>query len=343
MAVRLADVAAEAGVSLATASRVLNGSSRRPKPEISERVKLAAERLGYFPNAQAQALARASAGLVGLVVHDIADPYFASIARGAQRALVGSGKQLMLASTERASGAEIEAVQAFMSYRTDAILLSGSRGYEDDDALAALLQTYRANGGRVAMIGQPLPDTHGVEIDNFASAGALARELMERGFTRFALLSGELRLSTSQQRAEGIIAALAERGLQPEVALEGAFTREGGRTLMRQLLETGDWRARDGQRLCVLCANDVMALGALAALREAGVSVPGDIALAGFDDIPTLEDQYPSVTTVRLPLEDIGHMGAQMLLSAGEDTPRSVVLGQPVLRDSTRVSAAPMT
>lgn len=342
MAVRLADVADAAGVSQATASRVLNGSARRPKAEVAERVKAAAEKLGYFPNAQAQALARSTASLMGLIVHDIADPYFSSIARGAQRGLQDSGIQLMLASTERGAQAEVEAVKSFMSYRTDAILLAGTRGFDDDAVLQQALQQYQSNGGRVAMIGQPLPGTGGVRIENAAGAKALAEALLGEGHRRFAVLTGEPELSTAVQRSEGFRAGLAEAGVQPEVVLEGVFTREGGYLMMRELLESGVvQRAGGGQDpVCVFCVNDVMALGALVALREVGLSVPEDVALAGFDDIPTLADQHPSITTVRLPLEEIGRRAAELLVAPAAEAEQGggrqiTVEGVPVLRAST--------
>ncbi|GAB3194408.1 LacI family DNA-binding transcriptional regulator [Nesterenkonia suensis] len=342
MAVRLADVAKAAGVSQSTASRVLNGSTRRPKPEIADRVRAAAEELGYFPNAQAQALARSSAGLMGLIVHDIADPYFSSIARGAQRGLAGTGVQLMLASTEREAAAEVEAVRAFMSYRTDAVLLAGSRGMEDDALLQKVLQTYQDNGGKVAMIGQPFPHAGGVQIDNEGGAAALAVELLKVGHRRFAVLGGEPQLSTSAQRSAGFLAKLKSAGVAPEVVKEGAFTRDGGYFMMSELIGSGivaSDAAREGRAspLCVFCVNDVMALGAMAAIREAGLRVPQDVAIAGFDDIPTLADQHPSITTVRLPLEEIGRMTASMMLAVGEAGRRMVIEGTPVLRESTRL------
>ena len=117
-AVTLIDIARHAGVSLATASRVLNGSARTPAEPIAERVRTSARELGYVANAQTQALARSATGLVGLVVHDIADPYFSSITRGAQRYAGGQRSQVLLAGAERNESAELEAVAAFASYRT---------------------------------------------------------------------------------------------------------------------------------------------------------------------------------------------------------------------------------
>ncbi|MBG6084305.1 LacI family DNA-binding transcriptional regulator [Zhihengliuella flava] len=336
MAVRLAEVAAEAGVSAATASRVLNGSSRRPAEEIAERVRAAAERLGYYPNAQAQALARSSASLVGLIVHDIADPYFSTIARGVQERLSGSGIQVMLASTGRDSALELEAVRSFMSHRTDAILLAGSRGLSDDEELVVALERYQGSGGRVVMIGQPLDLAGGIHLDNRGAAAALAAELLAAGHRRFAVLAGDPALITAAERVAGFVERLAEEGIEPLLVSEGVFTRDGGHDDMSRLLEAGALDLDSGQ-VCVFCANDVMALGAMTAIREHGLAVPSDVAVAGFDDIPTLGDMVPSVTTVRLPLEEIGRQAADFVLSEVDETYRESVRGEPVLRESTAV------
>ncbi|GHD06907.1 LacI family DNA-binding transcriptional regulator [Zhihengliuella salsuginis] len=335
MAVRLADVAKEAGVSQATASRVLNGSKRKPSEEIADRVRSAAERLGYFPNAQAQALARSTAGLVGLIVHDIADPYFSSIARGVQHGLDGTGVQLLLSSTGRDPDVELGAVRSFLSHRTDAILLAGSRGMSGDDELAAALTRYQENGGKVVMIGQPLALAGGIQLDNQGAAAELAQELLKLGHRRFAVLSGDQSLATARDRVSGFVEKLESSGIAPVVVREGAFTRDGGYLEMADLLRSNDLDLESGQ-VCVFCANDVMALGAMTAIRESGLRVPEDVAVAGFDDIPTLGDLVPSVTTVRLPLEEIGRMAGEFVLADGDDQRRFVVSGHPVLRESTR-------
>ena len=336
MVVRLADVAQAAGVSSATASRVLNGSARVPAEDIAGRVRAAAERLGYFPNAQAQALARSSAGLVGLIVHDIADPYFSSIAHGVQHGLRGSGLRVMLSSTDRDGETELEAVRAFMSYRTDGIVLAGSRGLDGEAELAAALEMYQKNGGKVVVVGQPLPDTLGLYVDNRGAATRLVRGLVGLGHRRFVILMGDAQLKTIEERKAGFLEGLAEAGIEPLAVLLGAFTRDGGLETMTRHLEESASDLGQGQ-ICVLAANDVMALGALTAIRRAGLRVPQDVALAGFDDISTLEDMVPSITTVHLPLDEMGERAGRMLLDGdgdgGDDV--QVVAGEPVFREST--------
>lgn len=338
MAVRLTDVANEAGVSLATASRVLNGSARKPAEEISLKVRQAAEKLGYFPNAQAQALARSSTKLVGLIVRDIADPYFSSIARGVQRGLGESGIQLLLASVGSDYEREMEAIKAFMSQRTDAIILSGSRLLKGDQQLVQLLESYQSNGGRAIMIGQPLALTGGIQIDNQGTAADLASELVRQGHRRFAILAGDPKLVTPTHRALGFKDKLELTGIEVEQTLYGAFSREGGYLAMSDYLTAREKQKISGQ-VCIFCVSDVMALGALHAIRERGLRVPEDIALVGFDDIPTLVDVTPSVSTARLPLEEIGRMAGEMVL--GESGAKLVVVsGTPVLRRSSQLAVS---
>ena len=157
----LTEVARLAGVSPATASRVLNGSARKPGQDIADRVRQAADSLGYIPNAQAQGLAKSSSGLIGLIVHDIADPYFAAIARGVQEAAREQRKMVLLATTEGAPADEKEAVAAFAARRADSIVIAGSRSSRSEDQegnadLAAELDRYCRNGGQVGVVGHPV-------------------------------------------------------------------------------------------------------------------------------------------------------------------------------------------
>ncbi len=340
MAVTLQDVAARAGVSQATASRVLNGSARVPGEGVADRVRAAARELGYTPNAQAQALARASTGLLGLVVHDIADPYFSSIVRGVQAAARTSRKQVLLASTDRDFDVERESVSTFISHRADAIVLAGSRQSGDlDRELEAEFGHYRANGGRVVMIGQPLAFGSAVEPENYRGSAELADVLIAEGHRRFAVIGGPGTIRTAVDRRNGFVDALGRRGLTPLVEVSGNFTRDGGYSAARRLAAALEASGDDAQPVCVFAVADVMAIGAIAAWREQGLSVPGDLCIAGFDDIPTLRDHVPSLSTVALPLEEIGVRAVELALRADatSDDVHESVPGQVILRDSTRL------
>ncbi|MCM3486123.1 LacI family DNA-binding transcriptional regulator [Kocuria rosea] len=329
-AVTLSQVAREAGVSLATASRVLNGSDRRPAEHIAERVRDAAESLGYVANAQAQALARSTTGLVGLVVHDIADPYFSSIAKGVQRRARADRHQLLLAATDGTD--QLDAVAAFASHRTDAIIMAGSRRREIDPRLLAELTRYQKNGGRVVTIGQAwLEGAGAVTIDNRSAGDDLTDMLIGTGRTRFAFLGGPDELASAAERRAGFRAALERAGLEPEAEVTEDFNSQGGYEAARALVDRLGADAVRG--LTVVVGNDVMALGAIAGFRHAGLVVPDDLRVAGFDDIPNLRDFSPGLTTVRFPLEQIGETAADIALSHDQVRIEHVV-GEIVRRES---------
>jgi LacI family transcriptional regulator len=358
----LTEVARLAGVSPATASRVLNGSARKPGPDIADRVRQAADSLGYIPNAQAQGLAKSSSGLIGLIVHDIADPYFAAIARGVQEAAREQGRMVLLATTAGAPGDEKEAVAAFAARRADSIVIAGSRSSREGDAdgnadLAAELDRYCRNGGQVAVVGHPVVGAtvtdgyHVVEVPNEELAASLASELAAvRPNDDFVVIGGPEGLFTSDDRIRGFQRGLAEAGRPPAEILRSAFNRAGGYeaglTLAARIKAAGtEGKAEEGDRnhgrvpgLCIFAVNDVMAIGAAAALRSEGLRIPRDATIAGFDDIETLRDFRPALSTVHLPLEDIGRIATRSAAgSAAADagTTLTPVTGQVTLRRST--------
>ncbi|MHB1064928.1 MAG: LacI family DNA-binding transcriptional regulator [Georgenia sp.] len=334
-AVTLSDVAREAGVSLATASRAINGSaSRAVRPELRERVIAASARLGYAPDANAQAVARGHTQAVGLVVHDIADPYFSTIAAGVTQEADRHGLAVMLANTQHDAERELGLVRALHNQRVRAILLAGGRQETGPSAeqLHEALATYQRDGGSVAMVGSAGLDVATVDADNAGGARALARELHARGYRRFAVLAGPTGQVTARERAGAFHEQLAEMGIAvpADAVVVSAFTRDGGYVGMQQLL------AQAYPVEVVFAVSDVMAIGALAAARDGGVRIPRDLALAGFDDIATLRDITPGLTTVRLPMEEIGRtMTALALAPAGDTPPHTAVASTVVVRETT--------
>lgn len=334
--VTLMEVAARAGVSLATASRALNGSTRKVGDDLRERVLAAARSLNYAPNAQAQAMARGQTNVVGLVVQDIADPYFSSIAAGVMSAAEGHQVLVTLGSTLRRSDREVDYLVAARGQRSRAVILAGSRidGDEHAQALRREVEIFENAGGTVVAISQKQLPVDTVVIENRLGARDLAGELVALGYRRFGVLAGPDQMLTARDRVHGFRDGLGRHGLDldPAYVVSGAFTRDGGYEAMQTLL------ARERELDCVFAVNDVMAVGAMAACRERGLSVPGDLGLAGFDDISTLRDVYPTLTTVRLPLEKVGATAFDLVLSAPERAkPRTRrIKGEVVLRQSTR-------
>ena len=354
----LTEVARLAGVSPATASRVLNGSARKPGKDIAERVRQAADSLGYIPNAQAQGLAKSSSGLIGLIVHDIADPYFAAIARGVQEAAREQRKMVLLATTGGGPAEEKEAVAAFAARRADSIVIAGSRSCRSEDQdgnaeLAAELDRYCRNGGQVAVVGHPVVGAtvqegyHVVRVPNQELAGQLATELAAGWDGGFVIVAGPEGLLTSDDRVRGFQEGLERTGRGQAEVIRTAFNRSGGYEAGLQLAErikAAQSSATAGGKLCIFAVNDVMAIGAAAALRTEGLRIPRDAAIAGFDDIETLRDFRPALSTVRLPLEDIGRFATRATgpQPNGEDADHvhpGDVTGEVTLRRSTEVAA----
>jgi LacI family transcriptional regulator len=216
--VTLQEVARHAGVSQATASRVLNGSLRVPGPGVAEQVRKAAAELGYVPNAQAQALARSSSGLIGLVVREISDPYFSSIARGVQRIAREHDRHVLLSCTEADPAGDLDAVTSFISLRADALIMVGSRSVgrrAHDRLLNSELKRYTQMGGRIAVIGQATPLANSVVPQNREGAAALADALVRQGHRRFAVFTGPTELQTAVDRAVGFSEALSRHGVEP--------------------------------------------------------------------------------------------------------------------------------
>jgi LacI family transcriptional regulator len=361
--VTLQDVADRAGVSLTTASRVVNDGARRVGPPLAQRVNEAAAELGYTANLQARAVATGQSTMIGVVVHDIADPYFSSIAAGLIEVADARRLLVCMSSTSATEAAEREYVALMRAQRARAVILIGSRS--DDaaarEALRAEIAAFTRSGGRAVCVGQDLLGVDTILPENAAGAEALAKAMVAVGHRRFAVLAGPRGLLTARDRLDGFRAGLATWSvpLGPASVIHGPFTRDGGYEAMSAILAAGDPLPD-----CVFAVTDVMALGALARLRAGGLAVPADIALAGFDDIGTLRDVYPSLTTVRLPLKRMGEMAANLVLSEGgpqagseggpqtaseaaqhaRHRPRVIpVLGEVILRDSTAPHPPPRT
>ncbi len=321
----LAQVAAHAGVSLATASRALNGSARTVTPALQARVLSSAAALGYRANAQAQAMARGTSNIVAVVVGDIADPYFSSIAAGIIQGADERGLIVTLTATGADQERENEALAALRGQRPRAVILAESRTVDTAGAQPIAAVAAVPVGPRVAFVGSGPPGARSVDILNRDGAADLARALVQRGYQDVLVLAGPPALVTSRDRTAGFLDVVPGARTVP-----GSFSRDGAYETMSRLLADG------ARPQCVFAVTDVMALGAMAAMRDAGL-IPGtDIAVAGFDDIPIARDLTPSLSTVALPLARIGERALELALSEAADAPTTEeVGGTVVLRDST--------
>jgi LacI family transcriptional regulator len=343
----LYDVAREAGVSLATASRVVNGSARKVNDAYRDRVLVAAKRLGYTPNVAAQAMARGESRTAVLILSDIEDPFFSSIAAGALRAADRAGLLVSLAVTERDHDRELELVHVLRRQRPAALLLAGSRSTGAgrtpagaDADLIGELQSFRDSGGRVVTIGGSLPGFSSVAANDRAAGAALAAALLAQGYRRPAVLAGPTGLVTAVERTAGLVEAFADAGHTIDSAriIHGEFGRDDGERLTAELLAPMLTSAADETLPfdLIVGVNDVLAVGALAALRRASIQVPEQIGVAGFDDIPQAKDASPSLTTVNLPLGRAGELAIDLALQDSDDVTSVEIETTVILRDSTR-------
>jgi DNA-binding LacI/PurR family transcriptional regulator len=292
------EVAAVAGVSKSTVSRVLNDTPG-VSPTARERVRSAIERTGYQPNRAARTLVTRATGSIGLVVSEpharmFSDPFFASMVRGATEVVrpLGIHLVLMLAEDQRAR----DQLLAYLRHgHVDGVLFVSTHAA---DPLPRILVAERLPAVLSARPVGRLPISY-VDVDSVAGAGLAVDHLVERGRYRIATIAGPQDMAAGQDRLRGWEEALAERGLVPGPVAYGDFDRGSGARAMEELLATGE--PFDG----LFVASDLMALDALAVLREHGLRVPEDIAVVGFDDSVAATQARPPLTTVRQPVEEM--------------------------------------
>jgi LacI family transcriptional regulator len=337
---RLLDVARAAGVSLATASRAL-GEPALVLAQTRERVRDAADRLGYVPHGAARALASRRSRTIGAVLPTIDNPIFASATQSLARELAQASYTLLLASDEYDPAMEVAATRALLERGVDGLVLVGvDHAPELFHALAQAGVPYELlwslDQGRFH---------HCIGFDNRAASAACARHLLDLGHRHFAVLSGELgHNDRARDRVAGVRDALAARriALPGEAIVETAFSLHGGREGLRGLW---DRLGRDGFTALV-CGNDLIAVGALIECAAQGVAVPAQLSVVGFDDIELAAEFTPALTTVHVPSADIGRLAAQRLLArlAGARVPRVQDIDVSlVVRASTGPAAARVT
>jgi LacI family transcriptional regulator len=353
MSVTLADVAARAGVSAATVSRVLNGNYP-VAGTTRHRVLRAVEELEYVVNGPASALAAATSDLVGVLVNDIADPFFGIMAGAVQSEIgpaTGSAgdarpmplKLAIVCNTGGSPERELTYLTLLQRQRAAAVVLTGG-ALEDPahrEALATRLRRLDAAGTRVVLCGRPPltddgPGPHPLTVtfDNRGGARRLTDHLLSLGHRRLGYLAGPSARTTTRHRLEGHRAAVTAAGLGGDaerLTVHGAYDRASGYDGTLELLR------RDPGLTAILAANDTVALGVCAALRDRGLRIPQDVSVTGFDDLPFAVDAMPALTTVRLPLHDAGARAGRLALGREDAPPGGVatVRGDLMVRDST--------
>ncbi|MBR7828861.1 LacI family DNA-binding transcriptional regulator [Actinospica sp. MGRD01-02] len=335
------DVAARAGVSPATAARVVAGdypvaAATRAK------VQRAMRELDYVPNAQARALAKGGTKTVAFLVDDITGPSFAYVAKAVEEQAAAEGRLCMVCTTHGDPARELAILETMREHSADAVILVGS-GWLDEAHRSRLVSFAHAldkSGSRLVLAGQPQlgPDVPAtvVEYDNTGGAYAISSYLLSLGHRRIAFVGAdrpdEAPSTTKAGRLGGFVRAHEAHGVEhdPELVVPSEFTREMGARATKRLLATGR------EFTAVFAATDMVAAGVLAVLREAGLRVPEDVSLVGYDDIPLALDLWPPLTTVHVPTEELGRAAVRLALHPEE--PQHLVLGTHIV---IRGSAGP--
>jgi LacI family transcriptional regulator len=296
--------------------------------------------LDYVVNAHARALGGSTNNTVAFVVDDVTGPFYAHVARGVEEQAAAEGRLCMLCTTHGDPKRVLAVVETMREQRADAVIVVG--GAWDDKAYQERMTHFahaldRA-GSRLVLVGRPplgegVPATV-VEYDNENGAFAMASHLLSRGYRKIAYVGRVPGLSTSGQRIHGFLRAHDALGVNhaPELIIDGEFTRSFGYRTARELVAEGvEFDA-------IFAATDMVAAGVLQALREAGVRVPDDVAVAGYDDIPVAIDVVPSLTTVSVPHVELGRAAVRLALHRDElaGSQHQVLGTHVVVRESTQ-------
>jgi LacI family transcriptional regulator len=294
-------VAARAGVSIASASRVLNGIGGRP--ETVRRVREAAAAVGYVPNAIARSLQSQRTGLIALAVEDIGNPVYVSMMRAIEAVVAESGHQLLVHATGGQVASETALLRRLAHRYVDGMIISPIRVTD------AHVEALTSSPVPVVVVGQ-LPEdvpVDNVRTDSRTGIALAVDHLVAAGRGRIAFLNGPLDTVPGTARDAGFRAALARHGMRADMIEVGDFQYAAGRAAAERLLARGRPDA-------IVCANDLIAVGALHALLVAGQRVPDDVALVGMDDTELAQMSYPQISSVSLGSDVRGRLAAQLLL-----------------------------
>jgi LacI family transcriptional regulator len=299
------DIALAAGVSQAAVSLVLNKAETPSVPAVTRaRILKVAGELGYQPNHPARMLRSARTMTFACVIPDITNPFYPGLVRGLQTVAAPAGYDVLIYDTDGRPEGEARAIDWLLQGRADGVVATFFHLRVPQLAVLA-----RNGIPLVRLESQHKPDgplaIDSVYIDNVEAAAAMTRFLIARGHRRIAMIQAEF--GPSKRRALGYSSVMREAGLSPEFVTDSAYSEESGARAMKRLLA-----GKRNRPTAVFGASDVLALGAMEEARNAGLSIPGDIAIAGFDDIPVAK--LLGLTTVRQPELDLGALAAKTLI-----------------------------
>jgi LacI family transcriptional regulator len=309
----IVDVARQAGVSITTVSRVLNPKGDYPVATATrERVMAAAAALQYSPSALARALVTRRSHIVGALVSDIVDPYFAELVGGLEEVARSAGYLVIVCTTSRDPEIQRRYIATLRDYHADALILFG--GEFVAGAERRLLDRELERAARQGAVAVAVAGEHAglgtIDVDQRRAAADMTSYLIQLGHRRIAFIAGPRRVSTVPERLRGFVDAMLAAGLEPDLIADSDFSYDGGQRATVELLRR--------QPTAIFAANDQMALGALAASHAAGLSVPAELSVVGFGDTMPARHAVPALTTVFMPRHRLGAEAMQAVLVALE-------------------------
>lgn len=300
------DVSEYAGVSQATVSRVVNGSSRVGH-DLKRKVEKAIKELGYRPNSIAQALASNRTGSIGVVVPELKGPFYSGMLQAIEDQLRKVGYHIVTTAGSTEQESQKEAIEFLLSRQVDGLLLHTQN--VEDDYLIGL----EKEGISLALLNRYIPELADscVDLDNELGGKIATQYLIAQGHKEIACITGPLSQSDARKRLQGYRIALEEAGLvyNESLVIEAGFTEETGATAMEKLMKRGE------QFTAVFASNDHMAFGAYEQMKQMAVSVPEDISLVGFDNIVFARYLTPGLTTVDFPVDKMSTEAVQIILT----------------------------
>ena len=308
----ITDIARLAGVSKKTVSRVINQEPYVNKVT-RERIETIIAEHGYQPDPQARGLAFRRSFLVGLIHDNPNSQYVENVHLGILDALASRGYELVIRPCDRRSPTFLDDMRVFVErLRLFGVVLTPS--VSEDERLAKLLESANCPYVRITCAAVDKPSRLVLTRDAHGAAAA-ARRLAELGHRRIAYISGPPLFRSAHERRQGFIAGLAEYGLElaPELTVPGAYTYESGLARGRDLL------ARSDRPTAIFAGNDEMASGVYGAAHELGLRIPEDLSIVGFDDAPIATRMWPAMTSVRLPVREMGRAAAEQLFAKPKD------------------------
>jgi LacI family transcriptional regulator len=336
--VSIREVAARAGVSLGTVSNVLN-RPQRVAPETRARVERAVRELGFVPDGSARQLRRGRSHTIGVVVLDVANPFWGEVTRGIESVTSAQEFVLILGSSDESADKEARFLHMLDERRVDGLLIAP---VEDDERY---LKRIEDSGTPIVLLDR-ISETgtlSSVGVDDVRGGEMAASHLFEQGHEQIAFVNGPVSIRWCADRRRGVLRAAAESGLDPAKAVlevtTGSLTARAGEEAVEQFLDAAP------RPTALVCANDLLALGVLRKLSEQGISVPHDVALVGYDDVDFAAVLSPPLTSVRQPAYEVGRTAAQLLLeelhTPHRRQPRQVLFQPELIARSSSGDAVP--